>query len=319
MRPSTFLLSILIGMQGMDIPLLAQAATLNYKPVAGYESGLLQGEAPISQVGKLKLDQGIARINGSKVDIVNESAGAEKKVLLSGILISPTLDTNGKRAKYQALAYFQDGEALQSIADPQVNEQIELTDSSLVTGKIEKIDADSIVVGTENGSRTVSLDQVAEIRSPKLYKTTLVALADSTIEPGTPFVAQAVQSEACPTAPDVIIHEKIVPRITTAVVPRPFNWGRILLPILAGSGVIATAIAVPLALTGGGGGARFNGLLPGFAGPPGTPIVPVGPPTPPGPPVPPVPPVPPICVPCITGATSAAIVKALRLGIPLGQ
>lgn len=254
MRFRTMLLSFLVAAQAFNLPLVTQAATLNYTPVPGHESGLMQGEAPISKVGKLKLDQGIARINGNKVDII-EGSGDGGQTLLSGVLISPNLDAKGKQAKYEALAYFQDGSALKTIADPASNEQVELTDKSLVTGKIDSINNDSIVVQTENGSQIVKLDQVAEIRSPKLYKTTLIAQADSTIEPGTPFVAQAIQTNSVPVVkPDVIIHEKVAaPPTVVATPPRRSILGPLLATLL-GAAAIATAIAVPLGVCLGGGG-----------------------------------------------------------------
>jgi lipopolysaccharide export system protein LptA len=265
MRLKTLLSNLLAAAMAFNLPLATQAATVSYSPVPGCESGLMQGEAPISKVGKLKLEQGVARLNGSKVEIVEKNASGEES-LLSGVLISPALDTHGKQAKYEALAYFQDGSALNQIADPSAKEQVELTDNSLVTGKIDSIGSDAIVVDTANGQQTVKLDQVAEIRSPKLFKTTLIAQADSTIEPGVPFIAQAVQTQTAPLKPDIIIHEKVTPAqavaaptvVQTAAAPRP-QWWKAVLATVVGGCLLATAIAVPLGVClGGGGDHRFE-------------------------------------------------------------
>ncbi len=229
---------------------------ISYEPVPGHASGELKGDIPLSQIGDTKLTQGLVNFDGNNVVITANSTGSSPPMTLTGQVISPELSVHDKNVKYSSGVYFSRPQiaSLPNTPEPKTVEKLKLKDGTTVEGSIRKISNQAVTIVTSQGQTMVPLDTVTKIESPKMFRLKVVGSSTTVVEPGTPFQLTAKKIELEPAATE------------------DRNKRREAAVIIAGL-LTATAIAVPVSLSGGGSSAV----------PFGAPVVPtsaVVPPTP---------------------------------------
>jgi hypothetical protein len=176
------------SLQASMLPQCVFADTINYTPVAGHTSGLIDGQAPVGQIADLKLAGAKATFAGNAFAIT--TAGSNDPALY-GVMLNPDLNASGKRAKFNATAFLQGGQQLSQIKGTDGRDTILMKDNSQVDGTIQTIDSSKVVMDTTGGTRQIDIKSIAEINSPRMAQLAVVAQAPTTIEPGQPFTADA--------------------------------------------------------------------------------------------------------------------------------
>jgi hypothetical protein len=182
MRSLTLIMSALMLVHGLP----STAATISYEPVPGYQHGVITGEVPVNKIDAMRIAGVKASVQGNSINIVRD--GDTQNVLLNGVVLNPRMTTEGPKAKYTAVAFFQGGAQLPKLAKSS-NEAVELADHSVIHGTIRAVTPNEVSVDTGAGERTVPLNKVASISSPRLFAVTAKADSKSVLTPDAPFQA----------------------------------------------------------------------------------------------------------------------------------
>jgi hypothetical protein len=213
----------------------------SYMPVAGRATGSLSGDSPLGQLGEHKLTSGLVNFAGDKITINSRTADPNRPMVLSGLVLSPELSVHGKNIKYSSAVYFERPNlAANSDAPiPATIETLYLKDGSDVSGTIQKISRQSVVILTKAGTRKISLSMVLRVESPRMFEAIVEGQANETIEQGAPFELR-----------------------TTKIVIRPFEEDRH--KRKGGGGWIVASGAVGIGATAGV--PTVSSVIPGSAG-----------------------------------------------------
>lgn len=263
MRRLATLLSVLIFIQFTCWGTPASAATINFTPVGNGGDGTFVGEVVAEKIGKLKLDHGVVSVKGNVVDVLVSGADiTQKKTVLSGVVYKSRCVGTGKKIKIEGGCFFTSGSKLSEIDDPNVEELIDCTDGSVVSGHIIAINHEDCEVEQRDGKRRrVPMAIVTKIKSPRCYTFSIpvAAAAGTAIATGTAFSGEGERctftststGHAAPIAKEP--KQQKQPKQQTSSGER--HIGKIV-AIACVMAVIACAIAIPIAIacSNGGGG-----------------------------------------------------------------
>jgi hypothetical protein len=169
----------------------ASAATINFTPVGSTGDGTFVGEVVAEKIGKLKLDHGVVSVKGNVVEVLVSGADiTQKKTVLSGVVCKSRCVGSGKKIKIEGTCFFTGGSKISEIDDPNVEELIDCTDGSVVSGHIIAINHEECEVEQRDGRRRrVPMAIVTKIKSPRCYTFSIpvAAAAGTAIATGTAF------------------------------------------------------------------------------------------------------------------------------------
>lgn len=180
----------LAAMAALQYTALTQSvfAGVTYTPVPGHDTGTINGQLPVTHMDKLGVSQGTVSFQGNNFQIVSDGGSTPQ---LFGVLMNGQMDTTGKHAKYNAVAFLQGGNALNKMVRSSGDDTVTLKDQQEVTGTIKDIDAQKVTIATAGGTRELDVKTIADIDSPRMANLTLLADASSTVEPGQSFSADS--------------------------------------------------------------------------------------------------------------------------------
>ncbi|MBX9879964.1 MAG: hypothetical protein K2Y22_16015 [Candidatus Obscuribacterales bacterium] len=268
----------------MGQPALADTAAID----SGFISKL---EANVQSLGNLQFGKARAEISDNRMDIfftvvdLATSRLSEEKSLTGIILTSKTLG-EGSARNLTGGVYFDGGHKLHEL-DTTSPEYIKTTKGQTVTGKITQVSRVQLSIETSYGTEDFLISELAEIHSPKYFQFS-IPIADAT-GTGTTVSGQVEEMSFCNTSeviqtvePGPVVAEKPVTTDKPVTIDKHHSRGALHAPsgnqkamstkakiitfTVLGC-VIATAIAVPIAVACGtsGGGSNRQQVLRGFA------------------------------------------------------
>lgn len=240
-RVASFMILLLLCQLLLPLRALAEPITFDKTKSA------IQGQLPVDKIGALLLSEGFASFAGTAVTITGKpELSAQTQSLLQGTLVKPEVTIAGSQSALTGTVYFNDGPALSTLEDKKFKEKISLTDATTVTGPISSITADQIVVG----GKTIDLSKVATITSPRVFKIHVALDLIVPPVPGQPISGNASSVQFISTSPTLAG--------STTANNNPPERGKghhhvivKVIAVVALGCIIATAIALPIALSGG--------------------------------------------------------------------
>lgn len=271
MRLSLLLASAIVVLQPLW-SLSALAATISYDRSANTTS--IQGRLDAKRIGKVKLDKTAVVMSGNKVDIIFETADLTEKVpdnqkILTGTTCKTTFEGHNTEGSVTGLLLLEGGTSLTELDTPGTTDVVKLTDGSSYTGRIISCTEKYLQIQTDISSRTVDVSNIAEISSPRVYKFSIQARTSTDMTGKTKIVADASEITFTPTM-TVKAETKTT---TTAKAEKPAKTEtasaekpassmsrrkKIIILGAIGMCLIATAIAVPIAVACGTSGGSNN-------------------------------------------------------------
>ncbi len=166
----TFRLFILLSLNFMMI-LPSFAETVNFTPPNSNNPASVVANLPISQIGCLKLNQGMAHLDNYLISIgaVPDWLFDEHKVL-SGFILNSHMIISGNEAFISGTAYFYKGEWLSYLTNTTNLDLITLTNQGLIRGRIVAFNPPKMDIQLDNGQiKTYASDEIKSISSVKCF------------------------------------------------------------------------------------------------------------------------------------------------------
>jgi hypothetical protein len=165
----------------------AFAATVQFTPSGGGNSGTLNAEIPVTNVGKLKITNGTAVIRGNTIDVVGMLPGqTTKQSLLSGVVVKTELTSTGKAAQVKGIAYFRQGAAIEALDALSQNAEdiIDTIDGGTYYGHIVSINRDEVEFEDRNHNRRrFGMGEIKAIRGPRVLTFSVPLVLAAAIAP----------------------------------------------------------------------------------------------------------------------------------------
>jgi hypothetical protein len=268
MRRALLLASIVAVFQPLW-SLSALAAMVNYdRPTKSLN---IQGRLDAKRIGSVKLDKSAVVMSGNKVDIIFETVDLTEKVedgdkRLTGTTFKTTFDGGNTEGKVTGLLLLEGGSSLHELDSPGSTDTVKLTDGTTHTGKIVSCTDKYLQIQTDITNRTIDAANIAEISSARVFKFELPVRTSSDMTGKTNIIADASQITFTPTISvkaEVQTTSKAEPKKVEPKVEKVASSSsrkkKVLIIGAIGLCLIATAIAVPIAVacgTSGGGNNR---------------------------------------------------------------
>lgn len=195
-------------------------------------SGGLQGQVKCNKIGALLLADGLAIMNGVTIEVTGTSHGGTSHSQLNGQLFKAEQLPGGDVSAY---AWFTGGTGLGLLDAKICAERVDLNDGTRVPGPISSITSDQVTAG----GKSFPMSQVSAIHSSRIFKIATNG-------------GKASFDSTCIKAPAETKVKTKGPRIS----------GKAIIIGLVIVAVVAVAIAVPVALSGG----RHHGSPPPSGG-----------------------------------------------------
>lgn len=202
----------------------------------------VSGKVSCNKIGSLLIAEGFASITSTTISISGKSQGSSQSSdLLQGILIKPQTVTTGGHTTINSMCYFTQGPSLGGLSSASCGERVDLLDGSTVAGPISSISADQVVAG----GRTVAMSAVKNIHSPHVFnvkvsaaggKPSSIAFSPTCIK----IAATTVRTQTTKTTKTTT---------KTSSTSHEHSTAAKLVAVGVVGCVVATAIAVPLAVT----------------------------------------------------------------------
>lgn len=146
-------------------------------------------------------------------------------------------------------ALFLNGFSLPAINDTKMEETIELRDATTVTGRIQKIEADTIKIKTGSVTRTVSIADVKDVRSPRCFRFSM-PLSQAKSESSTQLIGDGgtISFQSSYVAPPVGL-STLLP--TTAMLEGQLSQNHLAKKLIVysiGAAALSACFAVPIVL-----------------------------------------------------------------------
>jgi hypothetical protein len=140
---------------------------LNYAAPTREEAGRFSGELPIVSIGAVRMPRGLVRFRDDELTVLAVPQWLfDRNVVLKGAIVETAI-IDGKTM--QGLAYFFEGEWLESVVQSTGDDEIELGNTH-VRGKILSRDGRSFVLKRSDGStEKIAFRDIKSITSPKAF------------------------------------------------------------------------------------------------------------------------------------------------------
>lgn len=270
MRLPLLLASVIVVLQPLW-SLSALAAMISYdRPTNAVN---IQGRLDAKRIGKVKLDKSAVVMSGNKVDIIFESVDLTEKVedsqkQLTGTTFKTTFEGHNTEGSVTGLLLLEGGSSLPEFDIPGTSDTVKLTDGTTHTGKIVSCTDKYLQIQTDITNRTIDTANIAEITSPRVFKFEMPVRTSSDMTGKTKIIADASQITFTPTMAlraEVKTTAKTETKTKTAETKVEKHAGsmsrkkKIIIMSAIGLCLIATAIAVPIAVAcGTSGGSSDN-------------------------------------------------------------
>ncbi|MBX9877537.1 MAG: hypothetical protein K2Y22_03690 [Candidatus Obscuribacterales bacterium] len=265
MRLPLLLASVIVVLQPLW-SLSALAAMISYdRPTNAVN---IQGRLDAKRIGKVKLDKSAVVMSGNKVDIIFESVDLTEKVddsqkQLTGTTFKTNFEGHNTEGRVTGLLLLEGGSSLPEFDIPGTNDTVKLTDGTTHTGKIVSCTDKYLQIQTDITNRTIDTANIAEITSPRVFKFEMPVRTSSDMTGKAKVIADASQITFTPTMALKAEAKKTVksePKKAESKgekqVGSMSRKKKIIIMSAIGLCLIATAIAVPIAVacgTSGGG------------------------------------------------------------------
>lgn len=271
MRLPLLLASVIVVLQPLW-SLSALAAMIGYDRPTNLVN--IQGRLDAKRIGKVKLDKSAVVMSGNKVDIIFESVDLTEKVedsqkQLTGTTFKTNFEGHNTEGRVTGLLLLEGGSSLPEFDIPDTSDTVKLTDGTTHTGKIVSCTDKYLQIQTDITNRTVDTANIGEITSPRVFKFEMPIRTSSDMTGKTKVIADASQIAFTPTMAlkaEVKTTAKTETKTKTAetkVEKHAGNMSRkkkIVIISAIGLCLIATAIAVPIAVAcGTSGGSSDKG------------------------------------------------------------
>lgn len=173
---------------------------LVFSPETAGEPSKLRCDVTVKQIGKLSLEDGILSVRGNSVEVRARSAYEPASLILHGIILQVETNLDTVPRQVTGLAYFNGGELIKDIDDPEAKDILFRHDGAL-SGKILGISGYDLSVATITGGvAKINTSTVKFVRSPRafLFQIPLEHM-DSALD-AIPLTAQAQEAIFKPTA-----------------------------------------------------------------------------------------------------------------------
>lgn len=263
MRLSLVLASVIIAFQPLW-SLSALAAMVNYdRPTKAIN---IQGRLDAKRIGNVKLDKSAVLMSGNKVDIIFETVDLTEKVedgdkRLTGTTFKTTFEGHNTEGSVTGLLLLEGGSSFAELDSPGTTDTIKLTDGTTHTGHIVSCSGKYLQIQTDVTNRTIDTANIAEISSARVFKFEIPVRTSADMTGKTNIIADASQIAFTPTMAikaEVKTTAKAEPKVEK-VARHSSHKKKIIIMSAIGLCLIATAIAVPIAVacgTSGGGDNR---------------------------------------------------------------
>jgi hypothetical protein len=192
-----------------------------------FSGSAVSGQAPVNKVGALLLTEGLAIMSANTIEIQGHAPNGPKQTQLQGKIFKTAQTPNGVKGH----VYFDRGPGLASLDATNCDEFVKMMDGTKVSGPISEVTDNAITCAR----RSIPMNEVKDISSARVFRFTS-SLGD---KPHLNFE---------PTCVKGVASTKVHPKSTSS--SDGFPIGKVLL-IVAGGCLIATAIAVPIAVHNG--------------------------------------------------------------------
>lgn len=249
----------------LSVILFAQLSLVGQAAKAGtvaIESGSISKlEANVQSLGNLQFGKARAEISDNRMDILFTvvdltTSRLKEEKSLTGLILESKILGEGSSRTLTGGVYFDGGTKLSELIT-ESTEYVKTTSGLKVTGKITQVSRIQLSVETAHGTEDFLISDLAEIHSPRFFQFS-IPIADASGLPTT-FTGQAeemsfsITSEVAESKP-VVVTEK-----PAATDKHKMSKKAKIITIAVLGCVIATAIAVPIAVacgTSGGGNNR---------------------------------------------------------------
>lgn len=148
---------------------LALASMLTYKTGTTPFNGEIQTVSRMDKIGSIPVSNGMLEINGRSISVSGSVAQfGEPAQLLSGQLVNTTFFLDKAGAHIKGIAYFTEGKLLGNQVLSRQRD-IVFIEGGFIGGKIISITAHEITVDDQGSNRSIALNKVLGIRSPRAY------------------------------------------------------------------------------------------------------------------------------------------------------
>jgi len=137
----------------------------------------LEGDVPAPSIGRVALPKGSIGVSGNTifVNAVPEWFFDAHNVL-SGIIIQPSLLTEGSNTVISGTSYFFNGEWLDNLSSSRAVELIKLVDGTILSGRVANATDKNVDVVLADGSRrTINIVDISSILSPRAFTFRIIA------------------------------------------------------------------------------------------------------------------------------------------------
>lgn len=252
----------------LSLVVIFQFSVLGQPALAGsvaIESGSISKlEANVQSLGNLQFGKARAEITDNRMDVfftvvdLSTSRLKEEKSL-TGIILTSKILGDGNSRTLTGSIYFDGGHNLHEL-DATAGEFVKTSSGQKVTGKITQVSRTQLSVETPYGTEDFLISDLAEIHCPRYFQFSIPILeatgSDKTLVGQAEEMSFSIASEVSKT--EKVITEKPV----TPDKHHMSKKAKIITIVVLGT-VIATAIAVPIAVacgTSGGGNNRQQTL-----------------------------------------------------------
>jgi hypothetical protein len=170
----------------------AMAASVSFTPSTGNNAAALAGSIKLEKLGKVAIPRGRMTFHGSEVLVTTIPEWQFDRVeVLTGTLLKATSIGNGQSATVNGIVYFQDGDWLGYIDNPNGQDSI-VTTTGTLSGKLAIGPDGSITIKQKDGTVTpVSADTIQELYSSRAYNFSIPATANAAVTAGQAFEGEA--------------------------------------------------------------------------------------------------------------------------------
>ncbi len=227
---------------------LAMAEVVNFIPANTTNPASVTADLPINQIGRLKLNNGMAHLDSTKISIgaVPDWLFDEHKVL-SGFVLSSSMVMSGNEAFIQGLAYFNKGEWLSYLGSSANLDVITLTNLNTLEGRIVAYNPPKLDIQLANGQiQSFDASTIKTIASNKCYRFSIATKIPKIDPSDNSLTGQAYKISFTPSQRTNTLFSGIISR--NAVTPKstlPGTESQISKKFIAG--LIGVGIAVDLA------------------------------------------------------------------------
>lgn len=231
---------------------LSFASNLTFSPSDTKTTGMLSGATATKKVGPVKPGAGAAVFNDNAIDVLFSNTDFTQKEIapqdraLRGVAFKLSQSPLGKSVKIKGLCFFNGGSKLKDLSVTGSRDTILLGDGTRITGSITSISRDEVIVSTSDmGTRTISLGQISEISSPRVFSFE-VGIVGSSDGSGR-ISGESQELKFASTYQE--LKEQSSATTSSPSANEPWSRGRKIAAVIIIGVVIATAIAVPIAVS----------------------------------------------------------------------